>query len=242
MRIFNGFCIKVNSIFAAMQDLPFINFQGYVLLEPMNFVTDALIGLACAVYVFKMWQDNPKDLDSKLYRTFFIMVGLSSFFGGLTHLFAHYLDGISLRVLTWSLLGVGVFTFELATVRKNFKKKVRQILFPVFVFQLIAYFVALYNYMNFNVVIVNMLLGLFAFIVPIEMSTFFKSKNRGAFFIALGITLTLGSAAIHILQLSPHKWFDHKDLAHVVTVFTLLVIYKGTFERAGKTVPAKNKS
>lgn len=214
-----------------MQDLTFINFQGLTLLEPMNFATDVLVAIACYIYTYKLWIENPSSKQSFLYRLFFIMIGSASLFGGFTHLFANYLTGLSARAATWSLLGIAVFSMEYATIITHFKKRKQRLFLPIFSLQLLIFLSALLFIHDFRIVIINMILGLLMFTVPVELSSFFKKKSAGSLLIALGITATLSAAIIHIFHLSPHKWFNHNDVAHVVTAFTLMVIYKGSSER-----------
>ncbi len=55
-----------------------------------------------------------------------------------------------------------------------------------------------------------------------------RRKEKGSALIVYGILVSFLSILVHSLHLSFSIWFNHKDIAHVFMIITLVMMYKGT--------------
>lgn len=226
-----AFILESSFTFAAMSELPILHLGKWILMEPMSFLTDAFVAITCVILSDKLASKGGKTTSTYLYRFFFLSIGFSSFFGGMTHLFAYYLNGLEMRVATWVFIGFGVFAMQVVTANNFFPSRAKIPLMIGFTVQFFTYVFMLWEVMHFKVVIINTMIGLLFFVVPVEFLNYRKTKGRESLFIAYGIVLVLFSTIIHVFKLSPHFWFNHNDLAHVITGLCMIVIYKGAAGR-----------
>src|SRR5690606_27180703 len=155
-----------------MTDFVSVEIGGLVLLEPSNFITNLISGAACWIFIKQLRKKHLKSKISLLYQIFFLGIGFSSVAAGFTHLFAYYLDGISLRVASWVFTGLGVLTMQLATAYNYFKPKLVKNVTPFFIAQFVIYCLSLAYFMNFKVVIINTSVGLLGFVVTMELFSY----------------------------------------------------------------------
>lgn len=57
-----------------------------------------------------------------------------------------------------------------------------------------------------------------------------KEKDKGNEWLIIGVLVSFIPIIIHSMHLSLHKWFNHKDLAHVFMIISLIIIYKGLYQ------------
>jgi hypothetical protein len=55
----------------------------------------------------------------------------------------------------------------------------------------------------------------------------YRKKDRGSGMIVLGILVSFLSIIVHSLKISLHEWFNHKDIAHVIMIVSMIIIYRG---------------
>jgi hypothetical protein len=60
------------------------------------------------------------------------------------------------------------------------------------------------------------------------------TKEKGSRLIVLGILISFLSIIVHSLKLSFSDWFNYKDIAHVIIVISLYVIFTGVKANAEK--------
>lgn len=54
-----------------------------------------------------------------------------------------------------------------------------------------------------------------------------KTRERGSRIIVTGILISFLSIIVHTARFSFGEWFNYKDIAHVIMVITLIMIYRG---------------
>jgi len=160
-------------------------------------------------------------------------LGLATLFGAAKHGFPHYLAGFPLAVtiFTSSLAG-GVSTLhaELATIRGRVGPgRLRGWLVRGAWGKVSLLAVALVMSDSFLVVVTDTALGLFP--VMLAESLAFRRGDHGAGWVAGGLALSVATALVYLLEITVHPWFDHRDLAHVLMMASLLMIYRGVKPR-----------
>ena len=66
-----------------------------------------------------------------------------------------------------------------------------------------------------------------------------RTDDAGSALVVSGIAISFLPIIVHSLKLSINEWFNYKDIAHVIMIFSLIVIYKGARLNAMK-LDAKN--
>lgn len=54
-----------------------------------------------------------------------------------------------------------------------------------------------------------------------------RTNEPGSSIVVLGIFISFLPILVHSLKFSLHEWFNYKDIAHVIMILSLAVIYKG---------------
>jgi hypothetical protein len=160
---------------------------------------------------------------------FFFFTGIATLLGAAKHGIPHYLAPVPLDLTVLASgfgSGIGVFYAEVATLQAHFGPgPLRRWLRRGALAQLAVFALVLALNRSFIVVTVNTALGL----VPVMVAEYlaFRRGNRRAGWVAGGLAFSSVTALVYLLKLSVHPWFDHNDLAHVMMMASLLLIYRG---------------
>lgn len=66
-----------------------------------------------------------------------------------------------------------------------------------------------------------------------------RTNESGSSTVVLGIFISFLPILVHSLKFSFHEWFNYKDIAHVIMIFSLMVIYKGVRLNSRQLEPEK---
>ncbi len=189
----------------------------------MAFITDELVALLCGVCAYKLNKHPSKT--TTYWAVFFLILGLSTMVGGFAHLFWQY-TGIYMKMVCWFLAGGVTFYAQLATA-EVLNDKAKPWLRRLALLELVIFLISLSFFRDFMVVIVNSIVGLFLIVAMTHIYQFVKLKEVGSGWIFLGLLIILATPAIHIGQFSPHRWFNHIDLSHLILGIGLYIMYLG---------------
>lgn len=78
---------------------------------------------------------------------------------------------------------------------------------------------------SFLLVVTNAAAGLVPVMVAERLA--FRRGHSGAGWVFWGLAFFLLPALVHLLEVEIHPWFDHHDLAHVLMMVGLFLIYRG---------------
>ncbi|PLX13931.1 MAG: hypothetical protein C0594_00655 [Marinilabiliales bacterium] len=197
---------------------------GIILSEPVTFLTDVLVSVFCAYFIFRLLKAYPNT--RKNWRLFYLFMGISSFVGGVAHLLFMY-TGYSLKMVSWCFIGLSVFFAEIASIRLVKGEKVAKMLKILAYFKLAVYMFAVFYTMSFIAAKVNLAVGLIGIVSTIQISVYFRCKKFPHFLIALGFIFAISLVFIHGFKLSFHTFFNHNDISHIVTIICLYISFLG---------------
>ena len=120
------------------------------------------------------------------------------------------------------LNGLAVFFAETATLETVLRVK-RKMLGAVFFAQLLIFCLAVFFFQNFLVVVINNAAGL----IPVMVIHFKNARNKADRLIAYGILISFLTGFIHGFKLSISAYFNYNDIAHVLIMISLSVMYTG---------------
>lgn len=196
---------------------------GMDLLEPMSLVTNWIITITCLVFVFKLRKEN--DSFSQFWTLFFLIFALSTFTGGLSHVFFNYtgqygkLIPFSLAIISNYFLEKGTYVFD-----QNYKKKEFFEWFSLS--KLIVSLILLGATLHFQVVTINtsvtVLLILARFINSIrKLGNAYKLYSYGAFVLMI-------TGLVQALKINLHLWFNKDDFSHILIAIAMIYFFKAT--------------
>jgi hypothetical protein len=198
-------------------------FTDWQLTEVSNFLSDILL----ATFLF-YWSKNLKKLDvpnalDNTWALFFFLIGASAFIGGWGHLLSLHI-GTQGLLISWSLSILAVLSLEIGLLKAlNIPAKWT---YPFYLKAVIFLGFTIF-YENFMWVKSDMTLGVVFIIIPILVKHYFNTQNQ-AYPIIIGGLLANGlGGIIHTLNLSFSPNFDHRDLAHVVSIVCFGIIFFG---------------
>lgn len=206
----------------------------------MTIITNFLIFLF-SVFCFRKLKQF-KHPYPRNFAWFILLVGISSCFGSVAH-GAHYqlgefffkTDFYIMNAL--SLISV-YFCFNGPYIYHNLKRPHINKNIP---YAVIAWIVCLliYTLIQNTFVIVKIHAGivlLYSFVI--HLMSYHRTKEKGSGLIVLGIGVSFFSILVHSLKLSIDEWFNYKDLAHIIILASLVLIYRGVKLNSEKLIKA----
>lgn len=185
---------------------------GLHLQEPMAGVTNGLLAFFCVFAYFRLRKLNNEA--NFWWKRFFVVFGLSTFFGGLGHLFFHY-TGMQGKIPSWSLgclanafAAMGMLEFT------PFAQPNKSIRLVIWIKGAVLLLLALIT-QKFVFVAIDAILTYISFTGVYG----WMLAKRGAAelkWMVAGVIILLPSAFIFLLKLNPHRWLNKDDLSHLL--------------------------
>lgn len=217
---------------------PSLDVLGVVVRHPASVATNLVLTLECGV-IFLLLRPRSislfpsmrgaHDAPGSPWAGFFLFMAVSSFLGAAKHGFPHYLGPLSLGfVLTGSALasGMAILHAEVATIIARVPGgRAGQLLLTAVFGRFLLFAGALAATRSFITVVVNAGMGL----VPLLLTEtfFFLRGDRAGGWIVSGFTVGCLTGAVYLSGFSPSPWFNHVDLAHMVLMAVLLLLWRG---------------
>jgi hypothetical protein len=201
--------------------------------QPVTAFTDVIISALCFFFFIKLGKVTKANRSTIHWKRFFFFLSMASFVGGCSHGLFLVHDGFNYKTfwLTMQLLNViSVYWAQRATITSLLmdspNKKILNIVYNV---QLIIFSAAVFFCQNFLVVIWNSAIGL----IPIMIFHFRNvQKNENNKWIAWGIVVLFFTAFINATKISINEYFTYLDIAHVLIMINLSLIYTGVKRKA----------
>jgi len=201
------------------------------LTQPVTFATDCALGLAALVGAFFLARDcrGPGRLPVRLWAVGFLALGAAAFLGATWHGFSVHLAAPSAK-LVWkaTLAGTGCASF-LLVAGASFGSLARRAAIGVTAAAAAKLGVFLFwaaSHDEFDGVILDSAAAMAAILI-LQGMAWTRRRARSAPWIAAGILLSFGAAAVEALGFSPGKQFSHDDLYHVIQIGALYLLYRG---------------
>lgn len=200
------------------------DFLGLTLLEPLSSLMNWVLAAQCAYYYSKLKGTSISSFQ-KYWSWFFLAYAISLLFGGVSHLFYHYL-GMAGKIPNWSMALLGVSAAELAMVTDIKEQKKKQMLQAVIRSKLLASAAMLVFDFSFKWVMVH--IGGLLFFVGIISFNRWRSGQPAYKFFLLGLLFLVLMAPIKIAGLDIHPaWFTRDDIAHFLMLGAFWMFYRG---------------
>ncbi len=193
--------------------------------EPVTVLTDCIITAFCFYFYIQLRKLN-KDIVIDNWSIFFGLLGISTLFGAASHGVFLIHEGVGYKTIWLPMQvinGIAIYFAQQATINsvlKNSKhinrwKKSYLIQFVIFV-------IALMIFQKYLVTIIENFIGL----LPI-MILHLKAKDNYNKKIGYGFLVSFLTATVSISKFTLHAYFNYNDLAHVLIMISIFIIYIG---------------
>lgn len=176
----------------------------------------------CIFYYSRL--KNGNSTFQKTWAWFFLAYGVSFVFGGISHLFFHYLDFMG-KIPVWSLAVLATAAGELAMITETTDEKKRQNLLILIRSKLFAALLLLVLDFSFKWVMVQ-IFGMFVILAVLGVSRFRLGQGHYKSML-IGLASLLMTAPVKILGIDLHPaWFNRDDIAHVFMILAFWMFFR----------------
>lgn len=196
-----------------------------VIYEPVTAITDYIITIIALLFYIRI---KPANETVKNWRLFFLLLGISTLFGGTSHAFFPVHDGWQYKSfwLPMQLInGFAIYFAQQATLLSVLQNSGNSKTWKyIYIIQLITYIVVLMIVQKYIVTIIENALGL----IPIMILHLRAGTGKESYkLIGYGIAVSFITAIVHGLKFSLHDYFNYNDIAHIFIMISLYIMYKG---------------
>jgi hypothetical protein len=199
--------------------------MGLNLQEPMSLLTNWLIAFF-SLYAFNSLRKYD-DSFRQNWRTFYLFLFLSTFIGGLGHLFYQY-SGIYGKMPSWFLGTLaGYFVINTMIEVQGFETNSRglktlNLIFTIAIISLALWFKN-FSFIAFDAIFKYILCGIMAFrMIRLGADNFNK--------IVIGVLFLTPASFIYLLDINTHRWLNRDDLSHCMMFICVIFFYLGVIK------------
>jgi len=95
------------------------------------------------------------------------------------------------------------------------------------ILELLTFMVLTTISLNFKFVQIHCFYGLLVVVLSFHLYTYIKSKDIGSKLMVQSIIVLAGAAFVFNYPIVIHKWFNHRDLAHILMAIGSFIFLKG---------------
>jgi hypothetical protein len=204
--------------------------------EPGTTLTDYLLALECAWFVWALTRRSGPSFLRAAFMTLFASVAVAAIIGGTVHGFFPAAESPANRVL-WAatMLSIGVTAAAMFAVGTwlGLGAEATRKLPPILGLGLSAYaVVVLFVSRDFVVAIVAYLPAVL-FLLTVFLRDWLRHRNRGAAAGILGVMMALVAALAQQLGIGLHPlYFDHNAVYHVLQAVALYLLFRSALALA----------
>jgi hypothetical protein len=209
-------------------DYTYISIFGYPVFEPMVILTNLLFFILCCVY-FKRLSSFSNTYANQM-AWFMLLLGISTCFGAVGHAVHYQLGEAFFGAILFLMNAFSLFSIYFCfrapyTYSQPGKEPSKRYIFLVLAWVIILLVISA---IKGNFLIIKIHAGLvLLYSLIVHYLAYRRTNERGSAFVVLGIFISFLSIVVHSVKLSFHEWFNYKDIAHVIMIISLIVIYKG---------------
>ena len=213
-----------------------VKWGDLIILEPNTFLTDTMMALICFYLAIKVWKSQSKNPFVNWFLAFFIMLGFSTFTGGLGHAFYYYW-GTPGKLMGWYSAVLSVFFIERAMISYVYNEKLQKLYRAFSILKMISIYAILTllcltkNVMDnpdigFLPVAINTIVGTLLS-AGILGYVFYRKHEAPFHYFTMGVVAMLPAAFIFLMKINLHPWFDKNDVSHILLSVGNVFFYVG---------------
>jgi hypothetical protein len=205
-----------------------IEIGGLVVHAPVSAGTNLLLAAQC--YCYHRRFRGHAEARVRAWAAFFAMMAVATLAGVIKHGFRPELSAHAFLGILWiSNVTGGVSTWfaQLATIQSWASDRARATAGRLVTGQLVLFLCAnLLIGPEMLLLVADTAIGLLPVIV-VETRAWLRGRSEGGW-VAAGLTVSIGTAAVYVTQLSAGRWLNHIDIAHLLLGVSFAFIATGT--------------
>jgi hypothetical protein len=177
------------------------------------------------------YQNRSEAVDR--WSLFFLLIGTSTFFGSIAHSISCNTNSFTYQMV-WVVMqltsGMSVFYAQRSVISAQISNnKQKRNLERFTLFQFIVFVPCVVLFMDFKVVAINSAIGLFQ-LLYLTFPQKVKVWNYNSM-VSSGFIISFASIYVNRNQLSFASWFNYNDVAHLIMLLSLYLIYTGVKDK-----------
>jgi len=205
------------------QEIIEFKINGLVLQEPMALITNWMMSFF-SIFAFINLKKS-ENTERNYWKQFFFWFAITSFFGGLGHLFFQQL-GIPGKFPNWSSSIIAALYAGLAMLTAYDNRKwFKELKYFLFIKGAILLVLAITT-QKFIFIAVDAILT-YVIYCGVIGRILARSKNRVYNQMFYGVLVCLPSVFIFLFKLNFHRWLNKDDLSHLLMLACLYFFYRG---------------
>jgi hypothetical protein len=198
--------------------------------EPIVTITDLLVSALCIFYFYKLQKSGKAEKVFIWFKYYFLLMGIATALGGLLgHAFL-YAFSFGWKLPGWIISMFSIMLIERGAIEHSgmlFKESAVKVLKVINILELLTFLCLTIFTLNFFFVEFHSGYGLMFVVLSFEGYLYLKTKDPASKSILIGIAFAALAALVFMNKLSPHQWFNHLALSHVLMAVATFFIYKG---------------
>jgi hypothetical protein len=209
---------------------PDVNILGIRLQEPITTFTDLLVTVVC---FYAYWKVNKSGISSKAIqyiKYYFILMGTGIAFGGLIGHGFQYAFSPAWKCLGWVIGMFAVLFFEFSALEYTanlIPPKWHKILVGFSIIEIVIALAFTISFVNFKYVQYHMIFGFIVVVFSLHLLIYYKTNDHGSRWIMAGVAMLVIAISAFSYRVTPHIWFNHNDLSHVIIALATYLFLKG---------------
>ena len=204
----------------------------------MSLIMNWLISLFCLFAWFSLRERVGEAVI--WWRRFFLIFSISTFFGGLGHLFFQY-TGVYGKIPCWTLGVIAGYCASRGMLSLVDKSKLRNAFHAGLVIKCGLLLILGVWTLNFLFISIDATLSYLVFCGGFGIYLYRKSYEAARYFV-IGVLVLLPSAFIFAFKVNLHAWFNKDDLSHVLMMACLFFFFLGAKGLAERRPISNNKN
>lgn len=196
-------------------------------------ITDLIVSAVCLTAYYRLTKKNLQGKTQLYFRLYFLLLGLATLFGGVIgHGFLYAFS------FAWKLPGWIISMFSVALIERSSIEHAKPLIHPrvgkffltLNIIELITVMTITIYTLNFKWVEFHSGYGLLAVVLTFHGFVYLKTRDQGSGKIIIGVGIASIAALIFMNEISPHIWFNHIDLSHVLMAVAAQFFYEGAIK------------
>jgi hypothetical protein len=213
-----------------MNEINTIHILGIRIDEPVVTITDLLVSFLCVLFFYKIHRAKKNERVFTFFKFYFLNIGIATQLGGLIgHAFL-YQFSFYWKLPGWIMSMVAIMFVERAAIEHTriwLSGTVVKIFGIINILEFLTFLTLTIISLDFFFVEFHSGYGLMFVVLSLEGFLFHKTKNAASKNILAGIGFAAIAAIFFMFEISPHQWFNHISVSHVLMAFAATFFYLG---------------
>ncbi|NJN41043.1 MAG: hypothetical protein HC811_01105 [Flammeovirgaceae bacterium] len=221
----------LNNLSHMVEPLTTITVLGIRIDEPVTTLTNLILSATCMWSYFKITAMNLPDKTITYFRFFFLMMGIATLIGGLIGHGFLYLLSFGWKLPGWITSMLSIALIERSSIehaRPYIKPNVGKFFLVLNVVELLAIMTIAMSTLSFRWIELHTAYGLLAIVVPFHFVVYYYTKDKGSLMIIMAVGIATIGSLFYMYKISPHPWFNHIDISHVILTIAIFYFYNAT--------------